>query len=411
MLLAVLALLSTILLVIFLLRKKIKLGIVMLGGALLMALFGRLPPVTVLQTLAFSFTSPETIKLVLAVIGITSLGALLKATGMLDEMILNFRELVQDVRLLIALIPALVGLLAVPGGAVMSAPLLEKMGAEIGLDRDSLAAANVIFRHINTYAFPTSPGMILISSISGIDITEFLKFNIPIMVVIMPLAFFYVFRGLAPGGRKGEKGKVELRSLLRLLLSLFPFIIIILLGLVFKIYFPLAILLGGLYVVFLPGKEAPYLASVKERFRIALGGIKWDMVLAIVGVVIFKDIVAVTGFLNEISLFLVERGAPLVLLAVLFPFLAGLITGNSSAAIGLTTPLFLSVIPAAAGSIPYYNLVYIAAATSYLTSPFHMCLLLTAEYYQASIPRVIKQVAFVSAWILAASLLRFALLV
>ena len=273
MLLAVLALLSTILLVIFLLRKKIKLGIVMLGGALLMALFGRLPPVTVLQTLAFSFTSPETIKLVLAVIGITSLGALLKATGMLDEMILNFRELVQDVRLLIALIPALVGLLAVPGGAVMSAPLLEKMGAEIGLDRDSLAAANVIFRHINTYAFPTSPGMILISSISGIDITEFLKFNIPIMVVIMPLAFFYVFRGLAPGGRKGEKGKVELRSLLRLLLSLFPFIIIILLGLVFKIYFPLAILLGGLYVVFLPGKEAPYLASVKERFRIALGGI------------------------------------------------------------------------------------------------------------------------------------------
>ena len=202
--------LSTILLVIFLLRKKIKLGIVMLGGALLMALFGRLPPVTVLQTLAFSFTSPETIKLVLAVIGITSLGALLKATGMLDEMILNFRELVQDVRLLIALIPALVGLLAVPGGAVMSAPLLEKMGAEIGLDRDSLAAANVIFRHINTYAFPTSPGMILISSISGIDITEFLKFNIPIMVVIMPLAFFYVFHGLAPGGRKGEKGKVEL---------------------------------------------------------------------------------------------------------------------------------------------------------------------------------------------------------
>jgi hypothetical protein len=93
LLLAVLALLSTILLVIFLLRKKIKLGIVMLGGALLMALFGRLPPVTVLQTLAFSFTSPETIKLVLAVIGITSLGALLKATGMLDEMILNLLEL------------------------------------------------------------------------------------------------------------------------------------------------------------------------------------------------------------------------------------------------------------------------------------------------------------------------------
>ncbi|MGB4417664.1 MAG: hypothetical protein WBJ39_08570, partial [bacterium] len=83
MLLAVFALLSTIALVIFLVRKKMKLGLVMLSGALLMALLGGLPPAAVLQTLVRSITSYETIRLVLVIIGITSLGYLLKATGIM----------------------------------------------------------------------------------------------------------------------------------------------------------------------------------------------------------------------------------------------------------------------------------------------------------------------------------------
>ncbi len=411
MLLAVFALLSTIALVIFLVRKKMKLGLVMLSGALLMALLGGLPPAAVLQTLVRSITSYETIRLVLVIIGITSLGYLLKATGIMDEMLVNFRVLIGDVRLLMALIPALVGLLAVPGGAVMSAPLIEKMGAEAGLDRDSLATANIVFRHINTYAFPTSTSIILIASVTGIDITEFLKFNIPLLVLVMPLAFFYIFRGIKPMGGTEERGRVKLRNIMGLFISLFPFIVIILLGIVFRIYFPLALLTGILYVILLPGKDRQYWASIKERFLITLRGIKWDMVLAIVGVVIFKDIVAATGFLEEISQYLVDRGAPQLLLVILFPALAGLITGNNSAAIGLTTPLFLSLIPAAAATSPYYNLVYIAAAVGYIISPFHMCLVLTIEYYRASMPRVIKEVAFISSWILAAALIRFALLV
>lgn len=68
--------------------------------------------------------------------------------------------------------------------------------------------------------------------------------------------------------------------------------------------------------------------NVKFRALTLLRGIKWDMVVAIVGVMIFKDVVIATGFLNEISSFLIEAGIPLVVLAVIFPLITGLAIGS-----------------------------------------------------------------------------------
>lgn len=80
---------------------------------------------------------------------------------------------------------------------------------------------------------------------------------------------------------------------------------------------------------------------VKTRLLAILNGVKWDMVFAMAGVMVFKDVVAATGFLNEISELMVDKGVPLFIMAILFPFIAGIITGNNGAAIGLTAPLFV----------------------------------------------------------------------
>jgi integral membrane protein (TIGR00529 family) len=399
----------TIALVIVLVRMKVNLGIVMLSATFIMALFGKLLPVIVVKIMLDALSNPQTIELMLIIIGITALGHLLKVTGKLNEIITNLRDIVNDVRLLIALIPALVGLLPVPGGAVMSAPLIEQIGNEAGLDRDLLATANIIFRHINSYAFPMSTGIILMSSISGIGVSEFLRFNIPIIIIIMIFAFFYIFRKVKPVKIRREKAKPE--TILRLLISLLPFMIVITMGLVFHTYFPLALLMGILYVVILPEKDSTYVRLVKTRLLAILNGVKWDMVFAMAGVMVFKDVVAATGFLNEISELMVDKGVPLFIMAILFPFIAGIITGNNGAAIGLTAPLFLSMLPEGINAVPYYYLIFIGSSAGYITSPFHMCLVLTVEYYKASLPNVLRQVAFVCSWIIAASLMRFAMLI
>lgn len=409
MFIGVIALSITVILIIVLIKFKVRLGIVMLCGAIIMSLFARLPVAIIFDSFTLSVTDPETVKLMLMVAGLTAVGYLMKFTGNLDEIIDNLRIVISDVRVLISLIPALIGLLAVTGGAVMSAPLIKRLGDEGGLDKNEIATANIVFRHINAFITPMSTGLILMSSVSDIGIMKFIKFNIPIMIIVVPLMFLYIFRNVKPA--KIKRGKITVKMFIRLFVSLLPFIIIITLGIGFHVYFPLAFLIGILHVIFSTKTNSDYLNMVKGRASAAFKGIKWDMVFSAAAVMIFKDIVTVTGFLNEISIFLTEMGVPLAVLAVLFPLIAGLVIGNSNAAIGLSIPLFLTIIPAGINVVPYYNLIFIAAAIGYISSPLHLCTLLTVEYYNASLHSVLKQVALFGLGVLAVALLRFAILV
>ncbi len=405
----VIALSVTIVFIIVLIRLKVKLGIVMLSGALVISVFARLPAAVTIKTMVLSLIDPETIRLTLMVAGLTAIGHLLKFTGILDEIIDNLRAVIRDIRVLIALIPALIGLLAVTGGAVMSAPLVEKMGDEAGLSKDDVAVANIVFRHINTFVSPMCTGLILTSSISGIDIIKFSRFNAPIVIVAISLAFLYIFRNVEKV--KIKKEKIDPRMPIRLFISLLPFIIIITLGIGFHVYFPLAFLIGILYVVFFTKTRGDYISTVKTRLAAAFDGIKWDMVFAAVAVMIFKDVVAITGFLDDISVFLLGTGISIMVLVVLFPLIAGLVTGNSNAAIGLTVPLFLTIIPVDLNTMPYYYLIFIASAVGYVASPLHLCILLTVEYYNASLYSVLKQVALFGLMVLFFALIRFAMFV
>ncbi len=409
MFVGVLALSTTIILVIVLIRLKIKLGIVMLSGAIVISLFARLPLTTVFKTMMSSIADQETIKLMLMVTGLTALGHLLKFTGSLDDIINNLRAIIRDIRVLIALIPALIGLLAVTGGAVMSVPLIEPMGDEVGLNKNDIAVANIVFRHINTFVSPMCTGLILMSSISGIDIIEFIKFNVPIMIIAIPLAFFYIFRNIKPV--KVKKERITPKILMGLSISLFPFILIVTLGIGFHIYFPLAFLIGILYTIFFVKTDSNYKDTVKRRFIAAFSGIKWDMVFAAAGVMVFKDVVSITGFLKEISAFLTGTGIPLIVLAILFPLTAGLIMGNSNAAIGLSLPLFLTIVPTDINTVAYYNLIFIASAVGYVISPLHLCILLTVEYCNASLYKVLREVALFGSGVLLIALIRFAIIV
>ena len=405
MLLGVMALLTAIIIIITLVRMKFKLGFVMLSGAIIIAVFGRLHPINFANIVLHSVISIETVRVVLVIIGITALGHLLKATGNLDDIIDSLKAVISDIRILLVIIPALMGLMAVPGGAIMSAPLIEKMGDELGLDRASLTTINVVFRHICTYLYPICAGYILITSMTNISAIKFIKFNIPVLVLTMTMTFKYIFHSIKP--TRTEKIKPNPRTIIKLVFNFSPFIIILLSALVFKVNFALAILIGILYVMFLTKREPNYADSIKNRMLISIKGIKWDIVLAIVGIMIFKDIVSVTGFLDEISLYLVRTGTPLFVLAIMFPLIAGFITGNNSAAIGLTVPLFLQIIPQGVNPVPYYNLIYVSTVTGHIFSPFHPCLILTAEYYNTSLNNVLKQVTIICSWIIVAALIEF----
>ncbi len=90
--------------------------------------------------------NPVTIQLIAAVCLISGLGGqLMKDTGDLDLIVSSLVCLLRSDKLLCMLIPALFGILTVPGGALMSAPLVEESAKGLKLSRARLSAVNLFF--------------------------------------------------------------------------------------------------------------------------------------------------------------------------------------------------------------------------------------------------------------------------
>jgi hypothetical protein len=104
--------------------KRVNLGVTLTFTAILLSLLfmelGEIPNVF-LET----STSALTISLVSATFGIMLLSQLYNETEVIRTMSQDLSHLLRNSKLVVGLLPAVIGLLPVPGGALMSAPLIE----------------------------------------------------------------------------------------------------------------------------------------------------------------------------------------------------------------------------------------------------------------------------------------------
>jgi hypothetical protein len=95
-----------------------------------------------------------TLRLMAAVLLIMVLGELLKAIASMERLVRSLEALIQDSRLILPIVPALIGLLPMLGGAMFSAPLVEGIGTSLKLRPEQKTYINYWFRHIWEYVFP-----------------------------------------------------------------------------------------------------------------------------------------------------------------------------------------------------------------------------------------------------------------
>ncbi len=85
---------------------------------------------------------------------------------------------------LFAGLPALIGMLPMPGGAIFSAPLVDSVDDNDELFSSEKAAVNYWFRHIWEYWWPMYPGVILAVKYSGLSF-GFVGASFPIVVALI----------------------------------------------------------------------------------------------------------------------------------------------------------------------------------------------------------------------------------
>jgi integral membrane protein (TIGR00529 family) len=367
------------LIVFFLIRKWDLSYALLLGSVLLGLLFGQNIADLIQQGIA-TLLDAETLRLMAAVLLIMVLGELLKAIASMERLVCSLEALIQDSRLILPIVPALIGLLPMLGGAMFSAPLVEGIGTNLKLRPEQKTYINYWFRHIWEYVFPLYSGLLLAGALLSIPLPTLVPAQAPLTLGAIIAGVLFGLRPINPESKERKtEGEPTSRwqSVGVLALSIWPIVLVILLTLVFRIELALSlaatILLAGLLNQL----------SLRTWGSILRQGLLPRIALLVIGVMLFKRMVEATGAASAIPTAFASLGLPPQIVVFAVPLVVGLSTGMISAAVGISFPLLHPIIVGNSVHLNYAVFAFAGGTVGMLLSPLHLCLALTKDYFQA----------------------------
>ena len=359
--------------------KRVNLGVTLTSTAILLSLlsvdYDEIPNIF-LET----STSALTISLVSATFGIMLLSQLYKETELIRTMSQDLSHLLRNSKLVVGLLPAVIGLLPVPGGALMSAPLIETEANKLELKKDMKTYVNVWFRHTIFPVYPMSQVLILTAALTGISLTSLIMRQIPIVILMVIVGYLIAFR-------KGStiKNDIEKRSLgpnLKSLLTAFsPILTMIFAVAIFRIDVSIAAFIGVAVLLLI---TRPSLKTLSIPFR---NKAIYGVTLAAYGAMLLRNVTIGSGASDFIGNMIASGNINEVVLLLTVPAVLGFLVGSPSGGIAISVPMLagtLSFTPDTAA------LLYITAYLGYVGAPTHLCLVLTADYFKCPLGGLYK---------------------
>ncbi len=317
----------------------------------------------------------DTLNLIALITQIGFLGYLYKDSGQVMRLIKELRRAFPDRRMVIASIPALFGLMPMPGGALVSAPMIDDEGDELSLDGIEKTFLNWWFRHIWFTIYPLSVGLILASTLSGVNIYRIALFNSPIFAVQIIIGVRWGLKRIDVEHPKKKKTSMKPLSLLY---ELLPIIIALSLNIILGIPLYIPLFLAIITILF-QNKEKYSLAKTPSLFK---DGFSLDLLLAAYGIMIFKGIVERTEAVAPMIETL-EGYFPLLIVVIAASYGIGFLFGHLPAAVGVGFPVILPLLPVV--SFQTVSLVFLFIFLGYFTSPIHLCIVLPVKYFKINL--------------------------
>lgn len=363
-------------LIIFLLRLKWNLGVVLVvASAVTGLLFARAPRDLALDALTAA-ADPLTLRLMAIVLLITFLGELLRSTLQLEGLIRSLTDLFVDRRWLLALLPMLIGLLPMVGGAIFSAPMVEEAGRGLNLSRERQTFVNYWFRHVLESVFPLYPSLVLAAALLSVPVRRLAAGQWPLFLAALAGGILFGLAGIrrtsAPdGGRPDRK-----ETLILLVRSIWPIVMVLTLALLLGLDLILSLLITIVALIVVRRPRPHRLWELGRHMPLGVAPI-------IVGAMVFRQVLEASGAVDVASTSLGNLGIPLALVVFLAPFFSGLLTGLLTAAFAIGFPIGLPLCgPDPVGS-GWGLLAYTGGLVGILLSPMHLCLALTRTYFKA----------------------------
>ena len=327
-----------------------------------------------------TLTLPRTYDIVFALYFVMCLEIELRLSGVLTDMVKALQQKFSGVKVLLAIMPAFLGLLPSVGGARFSAPIVEELCTDLKISSEHKAAINFWFRHIFEFSNPIVPGLILACSIAGVAYSEFLRSISWVTILAFSVGWFVLIRPIKNlrGAEKEESAEEISHEQQALKLALLPvvsiFLIVVLAGLTASVATCLVIV-AMYFILKIAGRGV-------EWKKIFLGAVDIKMTLNICGILYFVQILEVTEVLDKIVA--AFQASPLPIFAIIagVSFIIGILTGMSQGHVAMVMPIVAAM---GTGNLDLAGIAMVFGVAGQMLTPTHVCLIVTIDYFKADL--------------------------
>jgi integral membrane protein (TIGR00529 family) len=389
-------------------RVRLQLGLALLLGGLGLNLWAGCSPVVCLMNLVGVLKAVDLWLLMAITALIIEVGRFMTEGRNAQEILAATRRWGGRHGRAVALVavPAVIGLVPMPAGALFSAPFVEKSGA--GDDRSAAwkSAVNYWFRHVWEYWWPLYPGVIVAMAIFDMGAAPFVAVQFPFTLVAIGAGYGFLIRphvrDLAQTSDVGEGS--DGRAVFILLPLATVVISLLMFPLLFSLWVPgagvqvhklLALLMGlvlALGIVFVDERRC---GAARNMFSTLVRPTSRSVLFSLAGVLAFKSLLTDSGLLPMAADELVAARIPIGVAVAVLPFLAGLVTGVAVGFAGTSLPLVVGLVNASGYTMTAPAALVLAYGFGYMgmmVSPVHLCLLVTKDYFSATLPAVLRSI-------------------
>jgi integral membrane protein (TIGR00529 family) len=381
------------------LYKRVNLAITLNATALLLALLSldwqNIPTVIYGNTDYSTVEGRQAISVVLATFGIMLLSQLYNETGVIRRLSESLSKIIKNSKIVSSVLPAIIGFLPVPGGALMSAPIVDSEVEKLKLTKEKKTYVNLWFRHTIFPVYPVSQVLITTAALTNVSMFLIILRQIPVVIVMIIVGFLIAFWKVSDVKNEENIGESGLNSNLKeFFISFSPIlatiVVVVALSLIgfnlseqgFDVL--IATLIGLLVLIAISKANSQVLIkSLKKR---GLYGVTF----AVYGAFLLRNVIKAAGVSGVFQTLVTNGNVDTVVLLTVIPGILGFLTGSPLAGVSISVSIMEGIIsPFSAGTA---SLIYMSAYLGYVIAPTHLCFTFTADYFKCSLGKAYKYV-------------------
>ena len=337
----------------------------------------------------------------------------MKNTGVMSDLVDTMRKTVSK-KDAMAILPALIGILPMPGGALFSAPLVDDCDKEGSIEPLQKTKINYWFRHIWEYWWPLYPGVLLAVDITRIETWRFVFLMFPMTVISVITGRIFLLSGVSEAENTPgiSLTSAKFAEIIRLMT---PIIVIIGVSTTIRIlsddavriskFLPIAA--GILAAIFYLQACRPMNSS--EWGKIIFSGriLKLFILVAVIrifGAFVQANLPDGTPLAGHMRSELTGWNIPVICVVMLLPFITGMTTGIAIGFVGASFPIITAMLGTSPSPADLYGYVLLAYGCGYagmLLSPVHVCLVVTNEHFRTNLIGSLKSLVIPAGVLLA----------